>query len=118
MARAAYLPALTAGVLGGYQRLVFPFPNSRGFITSNSAEVWPQIAIKYLLLDFGGRAAALEEAGQRSIAANAAFTAAHQLLIFNVARTYFTVDGTDAAVRAAQQALADAQVLQHSAEAL
>jgi outer membrane protein len=118
IARAAYLPALTAGALGGYQRLVAPFPNEQGFITSNSAEVWPQLAVTYLLLDFGGRAAAFEGAGQRSIAANAAFTAAHQLLIFNVARAYFTVDGTDATVRAAQQALADAQVLQQSAEAL
>jgi outer membrane protein TolC len=118
IARSAYLPALTASVLGGYQRLVFPFPNEQGFITSNSAEVWPQLAVTYLLLDFGGRAAAFEEAGQRSIAANAAFTAAHQLLIFNVARAYFTVDGTDAAARAAQQALEDAQVLQQSAEAL
>jgi outer membrane protein TolC len=118
MARAAYLPALTAGVLGGYQRLVFPFPNESSIITSNSAEVWPQLAMTYLLLDFGGREATLKEAGQRSIAANAAFTAAHQLLIFNVAHAYFTVDGTDAAVGAAQQALADAQVLQQSAEAL
>ena len=118
MARAAYLPALTAGVLGGYQRIVAPFPNEQGFITSNSAEVWPQLAVTYLLLDFGGREATLKEAGQRSIAANAAFTAAHQLLIFNVAHAYFTVDGTDAAVRGAQQALADAQVLQQSAEAL
>jgi outer membrane protein TolC len=118
IARSAYLPALTAGAIGGYQRLVFPFPNEQGFITSNSAEVWPQLAVTYLLLDFGGRAATVEEAGQRSIAANAAFTAAHQLLIFNVARAYFTVDGTDATVRAAQQALADAQVLRQSAEAL
>ena len=118
IARAAYLPALTASAIAGYQRLVFPFPNTSSIITSNSAEVWPQLAVTYLLLDFGGRAAGVEEAGQRSIAANAAFTAAHQLLIFNVARAYFTVDGTDAAVRAGQQALADAQLLQQSAEAL
>ena len=78
----------------------------------------PQLAVTYLLLDFGGRAAAVEEAGQRSIASNAAFTAANQLLIFNVAHAYFTVDGVDATLRAAQQALADAQVLQQSAEAL
>ena len=106
ISRAAYLPALTASALGGYQGLVAPFPNTRGFITSNSAEVIPQLGVTYLLLDFGGCAAASEEAGQRSIAANAAFTAANQLLIFNVARAYFTVDGSDALVNAAQQALA------------
>ena len=47
-----------------------------------------------------------------------AFTAAHQQLIFNVARAYFTLDGADAALRAARQGLADAQVVQQSAEAL
>ena len=118
IARAAYLPALTASALVGYQAIVAPFPNTRGYITSNSAEVIPQLAITYLLLDFGGREAAVKEAGQQSIAANAAFSAANQLLIFNVARAYFTVDGVDATLRAAQQGLADAQVVQQSAEAL
>ena len=86
--------------------------------SSTPQEVIPQLAVNYLLLDFGGRAAAVEEAGQLSIAGNAAFTAAHQQLIFNVARAYFTVDGADATLRAAQQGLADAQVVQQSAEAL
>jgi outer membrane protein TolC len=121
MARAAYLPAITAGVLGGYQHVVSPFPSNlvpQGFITFNAQEVFPQIAIDYLLLDFGGRAATVEAASQLSIAGNAAFTAAHQQLIFNVARAYFTLDGATAAERAAQQALGDAQVVQRSAEAL
>ena len=51
-----------------------PEYRSAGFITSNSAEVIPQLAITYLLLDFGGRAAAVKEASQQSIAANAAFS--------------------------------------------
>src|SRR5262249_57706079 len=80
-------------------------------------EVMPQLAVNYLLLDFGGRAAAVEAAGHLSIAGNVAFTAAHQQLIFNVARAYFTLDGADAALRAARQALADAKVVQQSAEA-
>jgi outer membrane protein len=121
IARAAYLPALTASAVAGWERVVFPFPSNlvpQGFITFNAEEVWPQLTVKYLLLDFGGRAAAVEAAGQLSIAGNVAFTAAHQQLIFNVARAYFTLDGADAAVRAARQGLADAQVVQQSAEAL
>src|SRR4029077_17805792 len=66
----------------------------------------------------GGRAATVEAAGQISIPGNVAVTAAQQQLIFNPARAYFTLDGADAAVRAAQQALADAKVVQQSAEAL
>jgi outer membrane protein TolC len=121
IARAAYLPALTVSALAGYEHVVGPFPTNlvpQGFITFNAQEVFPQLTVKYLLLDFGGRAAAVEAAGQLSIAGNAAFTAAHQQLIFNVARAYFMLDGTIAAVRAAGQALTDAQVVQRSAEAL
>jgi outer membrane protein len=121
IARAAYLPALTASAVAGWEHFVLPFPSNlvpQGFIVYNAQEVLPQLTVNYLLLDFGGRAAAVEAAGQISIAGNVAFTAAHQQLIFNVARAYFTLDGADAAVRAARQGLADAQVVQQSAEAL
>jgi outer membrane protein TolC len=121
IARAAYLPALTASAIAGWEHFVGPFPSNlvpQGFIAFNAQEFIPQLAVDYLLLDFGGRAAAVEAAGQLSIAGNVAFTAAHQQLIFNVARAYFTLDGADAAVRAARQGLSDAQVVQQSAEAL
>jgi outer membrane protein len=99
IARASYLPALTAGAVASYERIVIPLPPA-GFVPGNFVEVVPQIAVSYLLLDFGGRRATVEAAGQRSFAANVAFTAAHQLLIFNVARAYFTLGGANAAVRA------------------
>ncbi len=121
IARAAYLPALTTSAVAGVEHFVTPFPSNlvpQGFITYNAQEFIPQLAVSYLLLDFGGRAAAVEAAGQLSIAGNVAFTAVHQQLIFNVARAYFALDGADAAVRAARQGLADAQVVQQSAEAL
>src|SRR5215813_1983625 len=121
IARAAYLPALTASAVAGWEHFVTPFPSNlvpQGFIIFNAQEFIPQLAVNYLLLDFGGRTAAVEAAGQISIAGNVAFTAAHQQLIFNVARAYFTLDGTDAALRAARQGLADAKVVQQSAEAL
>jgi len=121
IARAAYLPALTASAVAGWEHFVLPFPSNlvpQGFIVFNAQEAIPQLAVNYLLFDFGGRAAGVEAAGQLSIAGNVAFTAAHQQLIFNVARAYFTLDGADAAVRAARQGLADAQVVQQSAEAL
>jgi outer membrane protein len=121
IARAAYLPSLTASAVGGWEHFVLPFPSNlvpQGFIVYNAQEALPQLTVNYLLLDFGGRAAAVEAAGQISIAGNVAFTAAHQQLIFNVARAYFILDGADAAVRAARQGLSDAQVVQQSAEAL
>jgi outer membrane protein len=121
MARATLLPVLTASALGGYQRIASPFPSNlvpKGYITANIEEILPTLAISYLLLDFGGREAAVNAAQQLSIAANVIFTAAHQKLIFDVARAYFLLDGADAAMRAAEQALKDAEEVQSSAEAL
>jgi outer membrane protein len=121
IAQAAYLPILTASAIGGYQHFAVPFPSNfvpRGFITATTEEFIPQFAISYLLFDFGTRAATVQGARQLSLAANLGFTAAHQRLIFNVAKAYYALDGANAALRAAEQALHDAQVLQHSTEAL
>ncbi len=121
IARAAYLPSLTATALAGYQRIASPFPDSlvaRGYITADAQEVLPELAVRYLLLDFGARDAAVRSARQLSFAANVGFTAAHQSLILDVAEAYFALDGTDAALRAARQAASSARVLQQSAEAM
>jgi outer membrane protein len=71
--------------------------------TSNNMEGVPGATVKYLLFDFGGRAANVEAASQLSIAANADFTTAHQKLIYNVAHAYFILDGANATVAAAQR---------------
>jgi outer membrane protein len=122
IARAAFLPEITASALGGYQHIASPFPTNlvrQGYITANAQEIFPELAIKYLLIDFGGgREAAEQGAKQLSFAANVSFTAAHQKLILSVARSYFMLDGVDAQLQAARKALDDAQKLQRSAEAL
>ncbi|HTW71802.1 MAG TPA: TolC family protein [Acetobacteraceae bacterium] len=121
IAQAAFLPVLTAGAIGGYQHIASPFPSNlvpRGYITANTEEVLPTLAISYLLFDFGAREAAENAARDLAVAANVTFTAAHQKLIFEVTRAYFSLDGADVALRAAEQALKDAQELQSSAEAL
>src|SRR5262249_35657375 len=121
IAQAALLPVLTASAVGGYQRVALPFPSNlvpRGYITANIEEFLPTLAVRYLLFDFGGREAAVNAARQLSVAANITFNQAHQKLIFDVAKAYFSLDGADAALRAAQQALKDAEELQSSAEAL
>ena len=121
IAQAAFLPVLTASAIGGYQRAALPFPSNlapRGYITANTEEFLPTLAVRYLLLDFGSREAAAAAARQLSVAANVTFTQAHQRLIFDVARAYFSLDGANAALRAAEQALKDAEEVQSSVEAL
>ena len=120
--RAAFLPEVTASALGGYQHIASPFPTNlvrKGYITANAQEVLPELAIKYLLIDFGGgREASEQGAEQLSFAANVAFTGVHQRLILQVARAYFTLDGVDAQLEAVRKGLDDARRLQQSAEAL
>src|SRR5260370_29335319 len=68
IARAAYLPALTASAGAGWEHFVTPFPSNlvpQGFIIFNAQEAIPPLAANYLLLDFGGRAAAAERGGAR-----------------------------------------------------
>ena len=120
IARAAYLPELSISALGGYKRTATPLPTRlapQGYVTSDAEAVFPEAAIRYLLLDFGGRAATVEGAKQLSFAANVAFTAAHQKLILDVSRAYFMLDGVDAQLRAARRSLANAHVLQNAADA-
>jgi outer membrane protein TolC len=121
IAQAAFLPVLTASAIGGYQHVALPFPSnivSRGYITASTEELLPTLAINYLLLDFGGRGAAVNAARQLSVAANVTFNRAHQKLIFDVARAYFSLGEANEALSAAEQALKDAQQLQNSVEAL
>ncbi len=122
IARAAFLPEITASALGGYQHIASPFPTNlvrKGYITADAQEVLPELAIKYLLIDFGGgREAAERGAEQLSFAANVAFTGAHQRLILQVARAYFTLDGVNAQLEAIRKGLDDARRLQASADAL
>lgn len=119
VARAAFLPSLTLQALAGYERTASPFPTllkRRGYITANAQELLPELAVRYLLLDFGGRAATVAAARDLSFAANVEFTAAHQALILAVTRAYLTLDGTDAARAAADRSLANAAMLQDAAE--
>jgi outer membrane protein TolC len=75
------------------------------------------ISLKWLLFDFGGRAATLDIAKQASVTSNIGFTAAHQNLIYRVSLAFYA----DAAARArqttAKQALNDAQAVQAAADA-
>ena len=119
VARAALLPTVTLQALAGYERTASPFPNlliPDGYITAEAQEVLPSLAVKYLLLDFGSRAATIASARDLSYAANVEFTAAHQTLILAVTRAYLTLDGADATRAAAEQSLANALVLQDAAE--
>ena len=119
VARSAFLPELTAAVIGGFQS-AHDQRSLDGSHVSGTSTVsgWiSAISLRWLLFDFGGRAATLDVAKQGSVISNIGFTAAHQNLIYRVSLAFYA----DAAARArqttAQQALKDAQDVQAAADA-
>ena len=113
LVESAYLPQLSAEVLAGYQRTPLPIPPSvfpQGYFTSETAEVVPSLAIKWLLFDFGRRQAAERSARENSFVANVAFTGEHQKLIFAVSRSYYTLSAARGRLRAAERGLKTAEL--------
>jgi outer membrane protein TolC len=118
LAEAAYLPQLSFQAIGGFQRTPLPAPKdlvAKGYFISDTREVLPSIALKWLLFDFGRRDAALEAAKADSFVANVTFTGAHQSLIFSVSQAYFDLSAARGRLRASRQALAAARTSEDAA---
>ena len=137
VAESAYLPRLSAQVLGGYQYasqgnpsveisssalpgVDISLPGALGagsYETSAQAtEVVPGVTMQWLLFDFGGRAAATESARQLSIASDVVFNGAHQKLIYEVASTFYQFTAARAQVAIATETLANAKFVYAAAQ--
>ena len=120
LAEAAYLPQLSFQAIGGFEHTPLPAPKdlvAKGYFVSDTREVLPSIALKWLLFDFGRRDAALDAAKADSFVANVAFTGAHQSLIFAVSQAYFDLSAARGRLRAARQALTTARTTEDAAVA-
>jgi outer membrane protein len=120
LAESAYLPQLSLQAIGGFQHTPLPMPKSlvpEGYFVSETREVIPALALKWLLFDFGRRDAQLQAARADSFVANVAFTGAHQKLIFVVSQAYFDLGAARGKLHAAQKALSTAITTQDAAVA-
>jgi outer membrane protein TolC len=120
LAESAYLPQLSLQAIGGFQHVPLPMPKTllpAGYFVSDSREVIPALALKWLLFDFGRRDAQLEAARADSFVANVTFTGAHQKLIFDVSQAYFDLGAARGRLHAAQKALSTAMTTQDAAVA-
>jgi outer membrane protein TolC len=120
LAKAAYLPQISAEVLGGHERLPSPAPkpfSDKGYFIINAEEVMPSVAIQWLLFDFGKTKSKVQEARQISLASKSALTGVHQKLIFDVSRAYFSFDAERTQLQVAKDTLKSAQRLEDAAEA-
>jgi outer membrane protein TolC len=118
LAESAYLPQLSLQAIGGFQHTPLPMPKNlvpAGYFVSDSQEVIPALALKWLLFDFGQRDAQEQVARADSFVANVAFTGAHQKLIFEVSKAYFDLGAARGKLHAAQKALSTALTTQDAA---
>ena len=118
LAESEYAPQVSIDVIGGYQRTPLPIPNTvipAGFFVSDSREVFPLVALKWLLFDFGRREGQDQAARANSFVANVTFTGVHQKLVYTVSRAYFSLGAARGRLSAARRALAAAETLQDAA---
>jgi outer membrane protein len=121
LAESAYLPQLSLQAVGGFQHTPLPMPRNlvpAGYFVSDTREVIPALALKWLLFDFGRREAQVQGARADSFVANVAFTGVHQKLIFEVSQAYFDLGAARGRLHAAQKALGTALTTQEAATAM
>ncbi len=95
MVQSAYLPLISASVVGGYMRSersnslhVLGTDLEVDYDTHLSGAV-PSLTLKWLLFDFGKRAAVQEAADKLATASRIAFSGVHQAVIAEVSVSYF-----------------------------
>ena len=118
IARSAYLPNLSAGVIGGYQT-GHSHDSSVGLSADQSLTakgVISSLSLQWLLFDFGKRSAILTAAKQGSVITNIAFTASHQRVIYKVSLAFYANAAAQARVKTAAKALRNAKDVQVAAE--
>ena len=137
-----YYPLLSAAAAAGYTRLFAPLPSIsvnraalvRAIETGGSAgsvislqdkgdslhlDILAQttLSLKWLLFDFGERAAAVRSTREDLLIANVAFNATHQKLVFEVSRNFFVYNTQRDAVRVAHSSLETANTAHEAVEA-
>ncbi len=119
MSEAAYLPTISANVIGGYQNFVTPLPDLSGGttdVTTTASGFAPNVALEWLVFDFGQRKSLREAAKHNLHAANVSFNGAHQAVIYNVTRSYYLYGAAQSNVKIAEQALANSKRIRDAAQ--
>ena len=119
LTKSAYYPKLDGLAVFGDERLIDPFPKPlapRGYVMVELPDVRPEVALQYLIFDFGKREANVGLAKQEKIAAGADVIQVNQALAFRVASAYYLLVTAQEKLQAAQDTLRTAQTTQDAAE--
>jgi outer membrane protein TolC len=119
IAKAAYLPTLSASVVGAYQTgntdVTALGAHSDGDSSLHGSI--STISAQWLLFDFGERDGVVGATKQVSTIANIAFTAAHQQIIYQVSLAYYAHTAALARAATAHTALDNARSIEAAADA-
>lgn len=118
MVEATFLPYISANVIGGYQKFSAPLPVAIGGVNEASTKIngiSPQIALQWLVFDFGQRNALADAARHNADATNVLFNGLHQKIIFDVTRNYFLYGAARSRVGLAEQNLANSRKIEDAA---
>jgi outer membrane protein len=119
VAKAAYYPELDGLAVFGDERLINPFPKPlapRGYVMVEVPVVRPEVALQYLIFDFGKRQGTVDSAKQETLAAGAGVIQVNQALAFRVASAYYELVTAQERLQATQDTLRTAQTTQDAAE--
>ena len=119
LAEAAYYPELEGLAVFGDERLINPFPKPlapRGYVMVEVPTVRPEVALQYLIFDFGKREASVDSAKAEKLAAGADLIQLNQAVAFRVASAYYQLVTAQERLQAAQDTLRTAQTTQDAAE--
>jgi outer membrane protein len=119
LAKSSYYPDLDGLAVSGDERLINPFPEPlapRGYVMVEVPVVRPEVALQYLIFDFGKREASVDWAKQEMLAAGADVIQVNQALAFRVASAYYQLMTAQEKLQAAQDTLRTAQTTQDAAE--
>jgi outer membrane protein TolC len=120
IARSKYGPILAAEAATMYTHSTFPLPKNlspSGYFKSDAEAFIPAVTLKWLIYDFGGRDAVLDEASQTLAGANFGFTATHRKVSILVTQQFFRLATQIARKEAARASLDSAELVQKAAQA-
>jgi len=120
IARSKYGPIIAAQAVALYSHAALPLPktlNPNGFFRSDGEGVVPELTLKWLLYDGGGKEAVLDRASQMLAHADFGFSATHRRITIEITQQFFRLASQVARLTAAQATLKSTQAVEQLAQA-
>ncbi len=114
---ADWFPTLAAMASAGTSSIVEKAGTNIGAVSVIGPSVTPQLQLSWLLLDFGRRKNAAEEASWQVITTNLSFNRKHQEIAYAVSRSFYALDASRARLTAARVTLEQANAVAQAVEA-